>query len=176
MANCVPAFEQGLAFALRKVGKGHLTLKKEQVYAIRCAYEQEDVFVWLPTGFGKSIVYECLPFLFDYKLNRVDGRTSSVVLVVSPLVALMIDQVQSLRTRGVACAIMSDHEGVEKCLLASETDLGDYHLLFCAPEAVILVERWRQLICESPLHSRIVAIAIDEAHCVSKDSYVIELL
>ena len=119
MANCVPAFEQGLAFALQKVGKGHLTLKKEQVSAICCAYDQEDVFIWLPTGFGKSIVYECLPFLLDYKLNRVDGRTSSVVLVVSPLVALMIDQVQSLRTRGVACTIMNDHEGVEKCLLAS---------------------------------------------------------
>ena len=110
----------------------------------------------------------CTSVCLFYWLNRVDGRTSSVVLVVSPLVALMIDQVQSLRTRGVACAIMSDHEGVEKCLLASETDFGDYHLLFCAPEAVILVERWRQLICESPLHSRIVAIAIDEAHCVSK--------
>ena len=168
MANCVPAFEQGLAFALQKVGKGHLTLKKEQVSAIRCTYDLEDVFIWLPTGFGKSIVYECLPFLLDYKLNRVDGRTSSVVLVVSPLVVLMIDQVQSLRTRGVACAIMSDHEGVDKYLLASETDLSDYHLLFCAPEAVILVERWKQLICESPLHSRIVAIAVDEAHCVSK--------
>ena len=95
----IPAFEQGLAFALRKVGNGHLTLKKEKVYAIRCAYDQEDIFVWLPTGFGKSIVYECLPFLFDYKLNRVDGRTSSVVLVVSPLVALMIDQVEQWSCR-----------------------------------------------------------------------------
>ena len=64
-------------------------------------------------------MYECLPFLLDYKLNRVDGRTSCVVLVVSPFVVLMIDQVQNLRTRGVACTIMNDHEGVEKCLLAS---------------------------------------------------------
>ena len=42
--------------------------------------------------FGKSIVYGCLPFLFDHKL----GRSTSVVLVVSPLVALMADQVSSL--------------------------------------------------------------------------------
>ena len=41
-------------------------------------------------------------------------------------------------------------------------------LLFCAPEAVVLVERWRELLTDSVLHSRIVAVAVDEAHCVSK--------
>ena len=40
--------------------------------------------MWLLTGFGKSIEYKCLPFLFHHRLNRLDGRTSSVVLVVSP--------------------------------------------------------------------------------------------
>ena len=44
------AFEQGLSFELQKVGKGHLTLKKEQLSAIHSAYDQEDVFVWLLTG------------------------------------------------------------------------------------------------------------------------------
>ena len=53
-------FEQGLAFALKSVGKGHLTLKKEQLSALRHAYDGDDVFVLLPTEFGKSIVYECL--------------------------------------------------------------------------------------------------------------------
>ena len=40
------------------------------------------LFAWLLTGFGKSIEYKCLPFLFHHKLNRLDGRTSSIVLVV----------------------------------------------------------------------------------------------
>ena len=119
MAECVSGFDQGLTLALQRVGKGHLTLKEEQISAIRHVFDGMDVFVWLPTGFGKSIVYECLPFLFDHKL----GRSTSVVLVVSPLVALMADQVGSLRRRGVACAIMSDHEGVDKSLLVAEKDL-----------------------------------------------------
>lgn len=157
-----------LVFALKSVGKGHLTLKKEQLSALRHAYDGEDVFVWLPTGFGKSIVYECLPFLFDHKLDRLRACSCNVVLVVSPLVALMIDQVESLRKRGVDRAVMSDREGVDKGLLVSEKHISQYHLLFCAPEAVILVERWRQLLSDSPLHFRIVAIAVDEAHCVSK--------
>ena len=51
------------AFALQKVGKGRLTLKKEQLSALRSAYDQDDAFAWLLTGgFGKSIEYKCLPF------------------------------------------------------------------------------------------------------------------
>ena len=53
-----------------------------------------DIFVWLPTGFGKTVCFEVLPFMFDMKLSRVD----SLVVVVSPLVSLMIDQVRSLRS------------------------------------------------------------------------------
>ena len=64
MAECVSSFDQGLTLALQRVGKGHLTLKEEQISAIRHVFDGMDVFVWLPTGFGKSIVYEYLPFLF----------------------------------------------------------------------------------------------------------------
>ena len=49
------------------------------------------VFLWLPTGFGKSICFELLPFVFDFKLGRVDTESSSVI-VVSSLVSLMVDQ------------------------------------------------------------------------------------
>ena len=65
LANCMCCaccVEQRFAFALQKVGKGRLTLKKEQLSAIRSAYDQEDAFAWLLTGFGKSIEYKCLPF------------------------------------------------------------------------------------------------------------------
>ena len=51
--SCACYVEQRLAFALQKVGKGRLTLKKEQLSAIRSAYDQEDAFAWLLTGFGK---------------------------------------------------------------------------------------------------------------------------
>ena len=52
-------------------------------------------FTWLLTGFGKSIEYKRArsPFLFHHKLNRLDGRTSSVVLVVSPTKACILGRV-----------------------------------------------------------------------------------
>ena len=52
---------------------------------IKHLYKGKDVFLWLPTGFGKSLCYEVLPFVFNDKL----GRHGSVVIVISPLVSLM---------------------------------------------------------------------------------------
>ena len=87
-----------------------------------------------------------------------------------PLVSLMIDQVSSLRERGVTAAILSGHPGVPVELQDSVPDVCaiKFSLLYVAPEAIISVEKWRTVLLNSPLSERIVAVAIDEAHCVSK--------
>ena len=84
-------------YAVQKVGKAGSVLKPEQLQAVCHMYEGRDVFLWLPTGFGKSIYYEVLPFVFDLKLES----ENSIVIVVSPLVSLIVDQVASLRSREV---------------------------------------------------------------------------
>ncbi len=62
----------------------------------------------------------------------------------------MTDQVQSLKTRGVSAVP------------------GKFSLLFAAPEALIDVQGWREMMLSPPLCDQLVAIAVDEAHCVSK--------
>ena len=161
-------FEAALSYALKCVGKEGLKLKAEQKEVVREVYEGNDVFVWLPTGFGKSLCFECLPFVFDMKLGRVTGTNRSVVLVVSPLVSLMVDQVSNLISRGVSAAIMSSRREIDKKLLVSEQCICAYSLLFAAPEAVVGERKWKEKLSEAPLHSHIVAVAVDEAHCVSK--------
>ena len=84
------------------VGYSSMSLKPEQKECIKCIFDGKDVFVWLPTGFGKSICYEVLPFMFDKKL----GTDNSLVIVVSPLVSLTVDQVRSLRSRSVKASVM----------------------------------------------------------------------
>ena len=99
-------FDKALKFALCCIEKGDFTFKAEQLDAINCIYDGKDVFLWLPTGFGKSICYETLPFVFNHKHS--DGGTyggCSVVLVMSPLVSLMVDQVACLRSHGISPAI-----------------------------------------------------------------------
>ena len=155
-------FDSALKYALECTGSHEISSKPEQVTAIRAVYDKKDVFVWLPTGFGKSLCYETIPFVYDWKLRRVDAR--SLVLVVSPLVALMVDQVKSLRKRNVKAAIISSGAGgVDKQLLATEDDRS---LLYGAPEA-ILTPRWRDTLEKESLNCRVVAVVIDEAHCVS---------
>ena len=66
------------------------TLKPEQCEIICSFISGKDVFGVLPTGFGKSLCYQCLPLIFD-KLTT-DGL-QSIILVISPLIAIMKDQV-----------------------------------------------------------------------------------
>ena len=95
--------------------KEDLRLKIGQVEAITLLYSGNDMFLWLLTGFGKSICYQSLPFIFDYKLGKNSAPTNqrSVVLVASPLVSLMVDQVCSLQSAGVGAAILSGNKGVD---------------------------------------------------------------
>ena len=163
MAN---SFEDAVVYALKCIGKGDITLKEEQRRAVRHVFDGVDTFVWLPTGYGKSICYECLPFVFDF--TRISS-TKSLVIVISPLRSLMIDQDTSLRKRGVSAAILSGHESIDKSLLATDSELDlQYSLVYSAPEAIIGSEKWREKLLTSPLNDRIVAVAVDEAHCVSK--------
>ena len=75
--------ERPIAYALRRVGYPSMTLEPEQKDCVQCVYEGKDVFVWLPTEFGKTVCFEVFPFMFDMKLGRVD----SLVVVVWPLVS-----------------------------------------------------------------------------------------
>ncbi len=80
--------QEALAHALSCVKQEGLILKEQQVRALKLLSERRDVFVWFPTGYGKSLCYQLLPFLMDYKLGRTNGPlvARSVVLVISPLI------------------------------------------------------------------------------------------
>ena len=73
-------------YAFQCIGCSHLTPKPEQLASVRHVYEGRDVFVWLPSGYGKSLCYQVLPFVFNCKYSRTD----SLVVIVSPLVSLML--------------------------------------------------------------------------------------
>ncbi len=110
--------------------------------------------------------------MIHYKLGRTNAPLvdRGVVLVVSPLVSLMIDQVRSLKSRGISAAILSSNRGIDKGLVTTPTEMssGKYRLLYTALKAVIEDHSWRMLLLQPPLSSSLVAIAVDEAHCVYK--------
>ena len=157
-------FASALAFSLEKLGLSSVSLKEEQRAAIKAVYEGTDVFVCLPTGYGKS-----LPFVMDYK-HRVEGiqqARASAVLVVSPLITLMEDQVRGLRKQGVQASIITSSSSVAKENFATDDTLATESLFFCAPEALVM-SKWRDAFERPEFSDRIVAVIIDEAHCISK--------
>ena len=89
MASSSFDFDRALAYALSCVKQEGLSLKDQQVEAVKLLSEGKDVFVWFPTGYGKSICYQLLPFVFDVKLGRTNAPLvdRSVVLVISPLMS-----------------------------------------------------------------------------------------
>ena len=164
-------FSVAVSYALPCLQQEHIVLKDKQLGVLQELYQVNDVFAWFSTGYGKSICYQLLP-LFDHKLKCTSSPPleQSVVLIISPLVSLMVDQVSSLQDRHVAAGILSGNKGVDKKFLASVKDIfeGSYRLLYSAPEAILGSEQWKELLILPPLSRSVVAVAVDEAHCVYK--------
>ena len=83
---------------------GYAHLREQQKDAILTFLEGNDVFMALPTGYGKSLCYGCLPGAFD-RLRR--SKAKSIVVVISPLVALMKDQVNNFASKGLSAGYVS---------------------------------------------------------------------
>ena len=125
---------------------------------VESAMEGESLLGILPTGTGKSICYQ-IP-----ALSRFD-KTGALTVVISPLVALMADQVQGLARAGIASAVTINgllslperHDALDK------VRLGDAAILLISPEQL------RSTTVRSVLAQREVGLwVLDEAHCVSK--------
>ncbi len=136
---------------LKKVW-GYDTFRPLQPEAIRCVLERRDSVVVLPTGGGKSLCYQ-VPAL------AMDG----MALIVSPLISLMKDQVDTLRANGVgAASIHSMLTPEEKREVAEGIKSGAVKLLYVSPERLVMPE-----FIEYLKRFSISFVAIDEAHCIS---------
>ena len=107
--------------------------------------------------------------VFDFKLGRLSAPPAkrSVVLIVSPLVSLMIDQICDLRSRGVHAAILSGNRNVGPNFTVTETDIqhGKFNLLYSSPECIVDTDRWHRMLLASPLSEQVVAVVVDEVYC-----------
>lgn len=131
---------------------GFDTLRPLQEQAIRAGLEQRDSLVVLPTGGGKSLCYQVPAVLAD----RTD-------VVVSPLIALMKDQVDGLRECGYPTAALHGNlSAQELCAAEERVASGQCRLVYVAPER-LLTSRMLRLLNRVNVRS----FAIDEAHCIS---------
>src|SRR5258707_2753334 len=133
---------------------GYDSFRPGQEAVVRSIAEGRDACVVMPTGGGKSLCYQ-LPAVLDA------GRTA---VVISPLIALMQDQVAQLEQSGVPAAFVnSSLSGVERSQILRRATAGEFRLLYFSPERVALGDtpEWLKRIPVS-------FFAIDEAHCISE--------
>jgi ATP-dependent DNA helicase RecQ len=132
---------------------GYPEFRGPQAEIVELLVNGGDALVLMPTGGGKSLCYQIPAMLRD-----------GVGIVVSPLIALMQDQVAALRQAGVQAAFLNSMLDASEARRV-EAALGDGHLdlLYVAPER-LLTPRFLELLEQAPL----ALFAIDEAHCVSQ--------
>ncbi|WP_338409225.1 ATP-dependent DNA helicase RecQ [uncultured Flavobacterium sp.] len=131
----------------------HDAFRDPQEQIINAVLEGKDTFVLLPTGGGKSICYQIPGILLD-----------GICLVISPLIALMKDQVENLQKKDIkAIALVGGISQNEIIDVLDNCQFGNYKFLYLSPERLQqdwIVDRLKEL--------KISLIAIDEAHCVSQ--------
>ena len=136
---------------------GYPDFRPGQGDAIEAALSGRDAIVVLPTGSGKSVCYQ-IPALVAAR------HGSGTTIVISPLIALMQDQVGALLARGVQAAALHSHQDDAEQAEAVQRFLrGELELLYVSPERAAKAS-FRRLIERTP----IALLAIDEAHCVSQ--------
>ncbi len=132
---------------------GHTGFREGQWQIIEAVIQGRDVLGVLPTGTGKSICYQ-LPAVMN----------SGLTLVISPIIALMRDQVESLARKAVSATSIDSSTGTrESDQRLTDARFGKYRLLYVSPERLrseVFLERCRAL----PIRS----VAVDEAHCISE--------
>ena len=139
----------------------------DQEEAILEFVKGHDVFVSLPTGAGKSLCYASLPYIFDsirQHLQSNGGKEvsgESISIVVSPLRALMKDQVDNFQKRGLKCAFMGQDSFAKAAIVA-----GKYQLVFISPEYLLGDLAVRTMFRSDVYVDNLMALVVDEAHCI----------
>ncbi len=129
---------------------GYESFRPLQKKIIESVFQGKDNLVIMPTGGGKSICYQLPGILLP-----------EITLVISPLIALMKDQVDGLNANGVPAAFLnSSQDEADKQAIFQKIDKKEIKLLYVAPESLQFVDRFLT-------DGKVSLIAIDEAHCIS---------
>jgi ATP-dependent DNA helicase RecQ len=143
---------------------GFTDLRPMQFDAVRATLANRDALVVLPTGGGKSLCYQLPPLLRD------PGQPS-LCIVVSPLIALMKDQVDGMKLAGYPAGAL--HSGVsyeDSAEIRRDVESGKTKLLLVAPERLLGdgFLAWLVRLGQRDSSRGVASIAIDEAHCISQ--------
>ena len=179
-----------LEFAIKKSFFAGIVLKPKQVLCLEKIFLGRDTLVVLPIGYGKVLIYYLAPALLFAKKNGAkdvnpDGKITSIVIVISPLNALIKNQIDRLSLNGIEAAVL-DVKSSASIICHDDGDFpeeeavvwgfqfgtreklekGYYNIVFAHPEFIISSKDGRKLMQSKPYQENVCALVIDEAHCI----------
>ena len=146
-------------------------LHADQIAALKSFIRGKDLYFSAPTGYGKSLIFQCLPLIVDLLKDQAIG--TSTVLVIEPLVSLMLDQVSKMKNTAVSAAAVFDGQD-EDTLKGIEN--GDFSLVYSSPESMLSSEKWRSILSSEDFRNHCELVIVDEAHCVVHWCVLYEIL
>ena len=181
--------EEAVKESMRLLGIEYL--KEKQQEAVMSFLDGKDTFVSLPTGYGKSLIYALLPFAFDRIRGKIidclntqlaytartyvlgdllllflnfSAVTTSIVVCISPLTSSMVDQKAKFTPRGLRTEYVTESQ----INTEGEDDIlkGEVQLVYISPESLLYNWKFRKMLTSAVYKENLVALIIDEAHCV----------
>ncbi|KXN69492.1 ATP-dependent DNA helicase [Conidiobolus coronatus NRRL 28638] len=138
--------------------------RTNQLSAINTTLQGIDLFVLMPTGGGKSLIYQ-LPALIE------SGKTRGVTVVISPLISLVQDQIDKLDNLGILALSLNSHSNpVDKAFFKEDLKSDDptIKLAYITPEMLIKSTELQEMLVNLRDKGKLARFVIDEAHCVSQ--------
>ena len=172
--NVVNIFQR-VQFAMEKFNFPSFIFKPFQIHCLENILLR-DVVAMLPTGYGKSLIYQILPAFLDIKSTR------NFVIVICPLNSIIEDQINVLKKWGINAGVLKEVQEDDSSRLFSngspsktvdeeeqfanqDVKAGNIDVLFTHPEA-LLSSHGRKLFRSNCFQENVVSLIIDEAHCV----------
>ena len=158
--------DDAITFAFSKLTTTFSTLKPLQIDAAREILKSKDVFVRLPTGFGKTVITAILPTAFDFlRFGRGIDANASCIICICPLTALMIDQKRRYLEMGISAEFLG--RGQDDPAALQNVLTGKFQVVLMSPELIINKEEVRTVVQSKHFEDNLMAVVIDEAHCIT---------
>ena len=164
MAECVEDFESCLSEVLLKLNETGMafSLKKEQESAMRHLFNGKDVMAVLPTGFGKSLIFQLFVMMCGVRSKRRGGAGFSNIIVISPFQSIIRDQVVEVNSMGMTACDLN-----EKLNCLEEIRQGKFNVIYASAEAA-RDKRFLEALKtkDSLFNENLAGCIVDESHTV----------
>ena len=136
-------------------------LKREQDSALRHLFKRKDVLAVLPTGFGKSLIFQLLVFLAKAKGRREGGEGFAAILVITPLSSIIQDQISEISSMGLSGCNLS-----KKLECLDDIHNGKVDIVYASAEAATDKRFVESLKKKNSFNKNLAACIVDETHTV----------